>query len=265
MIKKGEIHLWFVEDENIRDPELIRNYHCLLSLEEADRQRRFYFEKNRHQYLITRALVRAALSYYTDSNIKPSEWVFVKNRYGKPSIANHGYESSLSFNLSHSDNMVVLAVTNGQEVGVDVESLSGGREAMEVIDGFFSAREVAQLRACPEGAQIERFFDLWTLKEAYIKARGMGLSIPLDHFSFEFTPAGGITISFTSELDDQPKDWQFWQIQPSSAHKAAVAIKPSLSEPFYELYMNHVIPMRQMQAVDFPVFRQSVKLASHSV
>ena len=262
MIKKGEIHLWFVEDEDIRDSELIKSYHCLLSREEADRQRRFYFEKNRHQYLVTRALVRTALSYYTENIIKPTEWVFVNNRYGKPSIANHGYKSSLSFNLSHSDNMIVLAVTNGQEVGVDVECLSGGREAMEVIDGFFSAREVAQLRAIPERVQSDRFFDLWTLKEAYIKARGMGLSIPLDHFSFEFTPAGGITISFTSELDDQPKDWQFWQIQPSSTHRAAVGIKSSLSEPFYELHMRNAIPMMQMQAVDFPIFRKSANLVS---
>ena len=110
--------------------------------------------------------------------------------------------------------------------------------------------------------QSDRFFDLWTLKEAYIKARGMGLSIPLDHFSFEFTPAGGITISFTSELDDQPKDWQFWQIQPSSTHRAAVGIKSSLSEPFYELHMRNAIPMMQMQAVDFPVFRKSANFVS---
>ncbi len=122
IISPHEIHLWYAYDEQIHDSQLLSRYFCLLNDEERAQQKRFYFEKHRHQYLIVRALVRTVLSLYVNE-IAPENWQFKKNKYGKPTISNSELTIPLHFNISHSDKLVVLAVTVEQELGVDVEYL----------------------------------------------------------------------------------------------------------------------------------------------
>src|SRR5262249_25378733 len=156
-----EIHLWIARPARV-DASRFRAW---LSPEEAARCARFRFEEHRHEYLVTRGLVRTALSAYRD--VEPAAWVFRSNEYGRPEITP---PCGLSFNLSTSLALVVCAVAEDRVLGVDVEPLARAKEILEVRDTVFTAKERA-------GLTPDRAVSFWTLKEAYMKARGMGMSL----------------------------------------------------------------------------------------
>lgn len=222
-LTKSETHVWMVSPDTVREPALVRSYHELMCAEEQVQQQRFRFEKGRHEYLVTRALVRTVLSRYVDVN--PHAWRFAKNDYGRPEIAFPLGLPPLRFNLSHTDGLIVCLVGLDREIGIDVENLERPGETLEIADRFFSAIEATTLRAQPVASQRERFFEYWTLKESYIKARGMGISLPLEQFSFLLNPAQPVRIAFDSRLQDDPASWQFNQFRPSPQHLMAVAIR----------------------------------------
>lgn len=219
-IDSSQIHLWLCFYESIRDPALLNEYVGLLSTEELRQQRRFYFERDRHRYLVTRAMVRTVLSKYAP--IAPKEWKFATNPYGRPEVANEDAEAwRVAFNLSHTSGLIMLGVTRDTAIGVDVENVHEQRAAVEIADRFFAPDEVTALRALPAGAQEQRFFQYWTLKESYIKARGMGLSIPLDRFAFDVENRPAIQLKIDSSLADRPERWAFCQFVPEPGYLAA--------------------------------------------
>jgi 4'-phosphopantetheinyl transferase len=121
--------------------------------------------------------------------------------------------------------MVVCLVARQREVGVDVEDRERRGRLLDVADRYFSPTEVRALRALPAEERLERFFVYWTLKESYIKARGMGLAIPLSQFSFHVDePTRGIYISFDPRLDDDPLRWQFTMMSHGRAHRIAACV-----------------------------------------
>ncbi|MGH9333944.1 MAG: 4'-phosphopantetheinyl transferase family protein, partial [Vicinamibacteria bacterium] len=136
-------------------------------------------------------------------------------------------ERPLRFNLSHTSGLIVCLVARGRQVGVDVEDRSRGGELLDVADRFFSPFEVQALRALPEEDQIDRFFFYWTLKESYIKARGLGLAIPLSQFSFDLDAENykGIRVLFDSELDDEPERWRFSALSYGRRHAIASTLE----------------------------------------
>lgn len=223
VLDRTTAHLWYVFPEAIRDAALLTAYRQLMCAEERAQQQRFHFEKGRHEYLITRALVRTVLSKYVA--VDPSTWRFEKNEYGKPSIAYPRGLLPLAFNLSNTTGLIACLVVLGRDVGVDVEDMTRPGETVEIAEQFFSPTEVASLRALPASAQRYRFFEYWTLKEAYIKARGMGLALPLEQFSFHLEAGQSVRISFDPRLHDDPNRWQFAQYQPTSRHQMAAAIR----------------------------------------
>src|SRR5215468_8726573 len=182
-LSSERVDLWFVfANEASAATELTERYRTLLTAPERQQQQRFYFAKDRHRYLLTRALVRTALSRYVP--IAACDWRFEPSAYGRPMIVNdHELVRGLSFNISHTDGLIVLAVTCAGLIGVDTEPASRDIP-LAIADRYFSPKEVAGVKALPAGLQPRRLLDLWTLKESYIKARGMGLSIPLHKFSF---------------------------------------------------------------------------------
>ncbi len=218
----SEVHLWYVFSDRITDPEILRSYQALLAPEEATRHQRYVFARNRQQFLVARALVRTTLSRY--AGIPPADWVFVANGYGKPAIASPAGFSHLRFNLSHTDGLVVCAVTAGREIGVDVEDMERRGISAGLARHCLSASELAHWEALPVAEQREVFFNYWTLKEAYIKARGLGLSLPLQDFSFHLHANRPPTITFAPGFGDDPHAWQFTQLQPNSRHQAALAV-----------------------------------------
>lgn len=221
-IQHNQVHLWFLEDQQIHDQELLDAYCALLNAEEKKRFERFVFPKHKKQFLLSRALVRTVLASYLDE--APESLVFARNAYGKPRIASFGNSPSLSFNLSHTNDLSVLAVTLDHDIGVDVEYLTRKVDILNLARRYFSTLEVEELEALQTHEFNQRFFDLWTLKEAYIKACGMGLAIPLKDFSFYFGPEG-INIRFSEEREDYPDYWQFWQFLYQENFQVALALK----------------------------------------
>lgn len=208
--------------------------------EEKVRQQRFHFERHQHQYLITRALVRTVLSRY--ASISPADWQFQKNDWGRPEIKDNSCEVPLKFNLSHTDGLIVCAVSLGYEIGVDLENRSRREVNLKIADRYFAPDEVAELRSLPESQQMDRFFDYWTLKESYIKACGKGLAIPLNQFCFDLGRPGEIAISFDNALDDSPKQWKFYRFNPTSEHWAALAVQCG-SNLSLELKATKLVPL----------------------
>lgn len=213
-LNSDKIDVWCVRYEEIVDQGLLQSYRELLSESELAQERRFYFDRHKHRFLVTRALVRDVLSRYAP--IAPRAWVFAKNSYGKPSIANESTaenrlsEKQISFNISHTDGLIVLAITQGAALGIDTENSATRKAALDAAQHHFAPSESAALFALPAVEQHDRFFLYWTLKEAYIKARGMGLSIPLSDFNFDFPQADSIVLNAKSKLDAAPENWRFW-------------------------------------------------------
>lgn len=233
VIERSEVHIWYVFSDEVRDPDLLAAYERMLAPEERVQWQRFVFERDRHQYLVTRALLRTVLSRYAP--VPPAEWGFVRNTYGKPEISGPPGVFWPSFNLSHTRGLIACAVSaSHRELGVDVEDTSRCSETVSIAEHFFSATEVRALRALPEAAQRERFFSYWTLKESYIKARGMGLSIPLEQFSLHLPgprsahddqEQAPIRISFDPRLQDEPHSWQLVLLRASPRHFLALGAR----------------------------------------
>lgn len=219
-----EIHLWKI-DESTVDDTLLAAYRRLMSAEELQRHERLRQLADRRRFLITRAAIRSVLSgYFPD--VPPAQWRFGRNAWGRPTIAEPVLESNIEFNISHADGLIVIAVTERGALGVDVEFTGRRCRTLALANRYFSAHEIVALKGMSDSAQRERFFDLWTLKEAYIKACGMGLAIPLRSFSFAFG-MDGISIAFAPERCDEPAAWQFWQMQATPRHRLAIALKRS--------------------------------------
>jgi 4'-phosphopantetheinyl transferase len=221
-LSSTEAHLWYADPEAISEPRLLESFMALLSPDEEDRRRRFHFERDRHSFLVTRALVRTVLSRY--AAVAPTAWAFVPNGYGRPEIAGPEGVPPLCFNLSHTRGLVVCLVALGRDVGVDVEPVDRPAPSIGLAERYFAPAEVARLRRLAPAEFASTFLDLWTLKESYIKARGMGLSLPLADFAFHLD-AEPVRISFTPNIDDDPSSWQFTKFVLRDRHKVAVAMR----------------------------------------
>ena len=221
-LDKKDVHIWLAVPTEHRDPEVLKAYEALLNRDERARYRRFRFDHHRRDFLIAHALVRNTLSLYLP--VEPADWQFAFNQHRRPEIADPHYRDRLHFNLSHTQGLAALAVTAHREVGVDVESFERLRINLDVAHRFFAPAEANGLFALPAAQRVRRFLQLWTLKESYIKARGMGLALPLRQFAFtnvDDTPQ----ITFSPELDDEPSRWQFDLRTIGEAHMLALAVE----------------------------------------
>jgi 4'-phosphopantetheinyl transferase len=251
-LSHAEIHLWFVFCGEITREDLLARYRELLSPQEREQEGRLYSPRDRHRYRLTRALVRTVLSRYAP--VQPEEWVFESDSHGKPHIANqHSAATDISFNISHTRDVILLGVTHRSALGVDVETISERSPALKLAERYFSPAEVRSLRAVPAGAQLDRFFDYWTLKESYIKARGLGLSIPLDLFGFDIQGAN-LSLQVRSELKDTADRWRCWLIKPSDDHVGAVCVERGGSQV---LVARKVVPLLDEQPFECPQVARS--------
>lgn len=202
-----------------------RAYEAVLTADERACRDRFVFERDRRAYLFAHGLVRHALSRHAPG-IAPDAWRFAAGPYGRPEVAGPANAPALPFNLTHTEGLVACVVADaraaagGVAVGVDAETVDRP-VAIELADHYFAPPEVRALRALPPARQRDRFFEYWTLKEAYLKARGLGLSCPLDRFWFVLGTSG---IEMASTLDDPPARWRFTQYRPTASHVVSVAI-----------------------------------------
>ncbi|MFH0900614.1 MAG: 4'-phosphopantetheinyl transferase superfamily protein [Pseudomonadota bacterium] len=229
---RSEAHVWLADPDADAHLTASTDNESLLGKTERACYRRFHFEKDRRLYLVAHTLLRTSLSRYAD--LAPSEWVFDTNPHGRPEIATELPVPPLRFNLAHTRGLVACSV-GLVDAGIDVERTRQLSDLLALAKRNFSSQEYEALLGLPEQDRPERFFAYWTLKEAYVKAKGMGLSLPLDRFSFELdsTPPLGIAaprshriaIRFANSLDDNADDWQFLLCRPTEEHHLAVALR----------------------------------------
>ena len=202
-----EVHVWQAGLE--MSAGWLDELRATLSADELTRAAHFHFARDRARFVAAHGIVRDILGRYLE--VAPARLEFSSNEYGKPALAGD-FRDSLSFNLSHSGDLVVIAIARGREVGIDVELYAPDRADQAVAANYFSPAEVARLRAVPESLRARAFFNCWTRKEAYIKARGMGLSIPLDSFDVSLAPDEPAALLRTLASADA-KAWQLRHLE----------------------------------------------------
>lgn len=190
----------------------------LLDDDEEDRLLAFRFDEHRQEFGTTRALVRTALSY--NAPVQPANWKFRTNAWGKPEV---DPPVGLQFNVSNCPGLVVCLIARSAEVGVDAEPFERANEILDLAEQVFSPAELAQLSALPTTEKAARALSLWTLKEAYTKARGMGFSISLRQFSFVFGGEHRIHLELDPEMDDVADRWRFCLLEQTKHQVAVVA------------------------------------------
>ncbi len=217
-LAQDQVHIWhlLLEEEVARVEELCG----LLSRDERGRAARFHFEKDRHHFIVTHGCLRRILGRYL--NLAPEQLQFTYSHYGKPALA---YASRLSFNLSHSQTAALLAITPAPTVGVDIEQIRDGLPCLEVAKHFFSPQEQAALAELPPELQAEAFFNCWTRKEAYIKARGEGLALPLDQFDVTLAPGQPAQLLHTRPDAAGAARWTLQALSVDAGYAAAVAVE----------------------------------------
>ena len=220
-LAEGDVHVWCLFADRFDDPAVLARLADLMTPDERARQARFVRPRDRHLQLLARALVRVLFSAYTGE--PPDAWRFGAGPHGKPFLAAPALAPPLAFNLSHTEGLVAAAFTVRNEVGVDVEDLDRRAPTLDVARRFFASAEVARLEAEPPDGRTEVFFAFWTLKEAYLKARGVGLSVPLASFAFDLD-ADPPAISFAPPIDDDPGRWRFVREAHGDHHRLAVAV-----------------------------------------
>ncbi len=216
-----EAHVWFSIPESVQDDELLQRFKTLLSDEELDKYRRFHFPADRHRYLVSHTLLRKTLSAYID--LPPADWYFSHNEHGRPEIANPGLPP-LRFNLTHTNGLVCCLVTLDDDCGIDAEKISTRHNPVSIAARMFSPAEHAGLSRLQGLEQLEYFYRRWTLREAYVKARGIGLTLPTRKLHFHIRHEADIGIEFDASIDDDSGNWMFQLWRPSPEHIAAVVI-----------------------------------------
>lgn len=244
---KNTIDLWLVHYQEIVDPDLLISLRQLLSSEERCREQRFHFPDDRKRFLVTRATVRTVLSRYAP--VAPADWTFAATSYGRPFITNpHPHAQGLDFNLSHTNGLIVLGICRERKLGVDVENIRARKSSPGIAERFFTSSEYADLIRLPKNLRHERFFEYWTFKESYIKARGQGLSIPLDRFHFSFPQQGRVQFAVDAVLKDDANQWQFWQFRLAAEYLLAVCAERRISEPT-AIFLRSLIPTIQEEHI----------------
>ncbi|MGO8816582.1 MAG: 4'-phosphopantetheinyl transferase family protein [Terriglobia bacterium] len=215
----GEVHVWRA---NLAvDPAALQALRGTLSGDEGARAERFYASADRDYYVAGRGILRALLAQYLET---PAEALrFCTNAHGKPALPPSSGSLDLRFNLSHSDGHALFAFALGREVGVDLEYIHRSLPDRDLAERYFSPPEVAALRALPKSEQAEGFFHFWTRKEAYIKARGGGLSISLASFTVSLAPGGLDHLPITGHDDPDASRWTLRGIALGNGFIGAVA------------------------------------------
>jgi medium-chain acyl-[acyl-carrier-protein] hydrolase len=221
ILARDEVHVWRAHLD--RSPEEIQELRQTLTADEQRRADRFVFDKDRIQFTAARGILRALLGAYLGRD--PRELRFTYNPQGKPALAGETEPAALRFNLSHSHGLALYAVTWDREVGVDLEWMRPDFATEDIAERFFSPPEVAVLRAVPPAQRAEAFFACWSRKEAYIKARGKGLSIPLDEFDVTLAPGEPARLLATREDPTQLGRWSMVNLPPAPGFQGALAVE----------------------------------------
>ncbi len=221
VLTSADVHVWraslYLPLERVFALEQI------LAQDERQRADRFVRPEDRTRFIVGRGLLRSILGCYLSTD--PGKLKFYDSPFGKPALAHESKPPVIRFNLSHAGGLALYAVAAGREVGVDIECIRPDFGTEEIAERFFSRREVAMLRALPASSRLKAFFDCWTRKEAYLKARGEGLSLPLDRFDVSFSPGQPAALLSVHDNPTEVGRWSLRELFPGPGHVAAVAVE----------------------------------------
>jgi 4'-phosphopantetheinyl transferase len=201
--------------------DALQSLESILSADELKRARRFHFRHDRIEYTTARANLRRILARYTRS--EPRQLAFTYAAMGKPMLAGPSADSGISFNLSHSHGLAVCAVACGREVGIDVERLRQRESSDQIAERFFSPREFIAYQQIPEAQRLRAFFECWTRKEAFLKARGSGLAFPLDRFDVSLGLGNPAALLHVADEPDASTRWIMADLNLGPDHVGALA------------------------------------------
>ncbi|MBN1960035.1 MAG: 4'-phosphopantetheinyl transferase superfamily protein [Deltaproteobacteria bacterium] len=228
ILAKGDVDLHIFNDTKAQNPQvnkvLLTKATALLSISETDQLQSISHPNVRRQFIISRAWLRLTLSSYC--SVHPCDLHFLVTKHGRPEISKTKAMPPLRFNLSHTSGMLALAVTNRNDIGIDIEWLGRKIDLTNMTNRFLAICEAQDVLKLGEEEQKKRFLTYWTLKEAYFKARGLGITLSLKNVIFTFANKE-ISVNFTSDIEDCHKNWQFSCLYPSLEHVLALAVKSS--------------------------------------
>lgn len=225
-LSAGQAHLWRIDLlESLPPVELVQ----ALSAAEREHAERFYFERDRRRFIVSHAALRAILAAYLQ--LEPGEMIYTFGPSGKPAVdpARHG--RSLAFNLAHSEELALVALAEAQDVGVDIEYIRPLEKLDELARYNLTAGEWAAFETLPAWQKSRAFFRTWAGKEAYIKALGRGLSLPLNTFALSEKPdlPGACTV-LEANSGLPVAGWTIWEVEVRDGYAAALAIPDSICD-----------------------------------
>lgn len=217
-LAENEVQLWRVDLEAIRPEEM--RWREVLSSDEKNRADRFHFAVDRQRFIAARAFLRNILAGLL--SIRPAEVNFSYSKNDKPFLGPAHAHSGITFNVSHSSGIALYAFARGRAVGVDVEQIRRDLEVETIARRFFSEFEQSQLAAWPETEKFDAFFRCWTRKEAYIKAIGDGLSLPLGQFDVSLEPGETNVLLATRPDSSEAQRWMLREVPAGAGYSAAL-------------------------------------------
>jgi 4'-phosphopantetheinyl transferase len=214
----NEAHVWRASLDQPAD--MIAKLAPFLSQDEYQRAMRRYRPVDRDRFIVGRGILRKIISAYLA--LQPGQLRFTYNEYGRPAVSDDQNDCALNFNLAHSAELVLYAVTRGRVVGIDIEYIHDDFATLEIAEHFFSKDEVAALKSLPADQRTIGFFNCWSRKEAFIKAKGMGVSYPLDRFTVSLAPGEPPALL---KVDDDKREvarWKMYELKPGADYAAAL-------------------------------------------
>jgi 4'-phosphopantetheinyl transferase len=221
VLPDNEVHVWRVNLDI--GAQQVKGYHNVLSPDEQSTAVRFYFQKDRDQYIVARGVLRTILSRYLD--IAPQEIKFSYGSQGKPALTNSIGMDLVNFNMSHSNNLALVGLTRGRHIGLDLEYIQRDFACEEIAERVFSAQETSVLDSLPDDMKHEGFFNCWTRKEAYIKARGLGLSYPLNQFEVSLIPGEPARLIRVQQDIFETSRWCLRELNLGPKYAGALAVE----------------------------------------
>ena len=221
LLETNEVHLWVVFLDQ-PDP-LLQGLHKTLSDDECERADRFVFQKDRNRFIVGRGVLRVVLGRYLKT--AADSIIFRYGIRGKPEVANAPAGNILYFNLSHSEGLGLFAFSRRDNVGVDVEYIRDVPEMEKIVDRFFSEKEAEKFRTLPKNKKREAFFDGWTRKEAYVKALGDGLLMPLNSFDVSFLPGEPARLLSINGDEKEGARWSIKTLPLGTNYTGALAVE----------------------------------------
>src|SRR6266404_1611567 len=226
-LNANEAHIWRAQLDV--GPHLLSRLSTYLSAEETNRAKQFVFPRDRDHFVAARGILRELLGRCSAHS--PASICFSQGPHGKPFLVGKLAESSMRFNISHSHGWALFAITLGNEVGIDIERIRPEVAKEEIAERYFSTPERDEFRGLPSELRVEAFFLCWTSKEAYVKARGAGLQLPLDSFDVALVPGHPATL----RSDDQER-WDLRSFAAAPEYVAALAVERTIERTYFWEY-----------------------------